>query len=105
VDIGPRLVDLARQRLPHWADRIQVGDALTWVPQDGRRFTYVHLLLDYVLPARRGELLRHALDRLVDRRLLVSYYTHDEEQTARGLVGELGFEIAGGSGDTVWIDR
>jgi hypothetical protein len=105
VDIGSRLVDLARQRLPRWADRIQVGNALTWVPEDGRRFTYVHLLLDFVQPARRTELLRHALDRLVERRLLVSHYSHDEEETARAIVGRLRFEITGGSGDTVWIDR
>lgn len=105
VDIGPRLVELARQRLPQWADRIEVGNAQTWVPADGRRFDYVHLLLDFVLPQRRTDLLRHALDHLVGRRLLVSHYVHGAEPTARSLVTELGFEIAGGSGDTVWIDR
>lgn len=105
VDIGPRLVELARRRLPQWADRIEVGNALTWRPADGRRFDYVHLLLDFVLPARRTELLRHALDHLVQRRLLVSHYVRGTDPIARDLVAELGFPIAGGSGDTVWIDR
>jgi hypothetical protein len=30
VDLAPGLVDLARARLPTWADRIWVGDAATW---------------------------------------------------------------------------
>jgi hypothetical protein len=105
VDIGPRLVDLARRRLPHWADRIWVGNALTWRAPDGRRFDYVHLLLDFVPPSGRADLLRHALDHLVERRLLVSHYTRGAYPTARDIVTELGFGIAGGSGDTVWIDR
>jgi hypothetical protein len=105
VDIGAGLVELARRRLPQWADRIHVGNALTWTPADGRRFDYVHLLLDFVLPARRTELLRHALDLLVARRLLVSHYVRGVPPTARDLVTELGFEVAGGSGDTVWIDQ
>lgn len=105
VDLGAGLVELARRRLPQWADRIEVGNALTWVPADGRRFGYVHLLLDFVPPARRTELLRHALDHLVERRLLVSHYVSGTDPVARDLVTELGFEAAGGSGDTVWIDR
>ncbi|HEY1488864.1 MAG TPA: hypothetical protein VGF84_22335, partial [Micromonosporaceae bacterium] len=32
VDLGPRLVALARERLPHWADRIEVGNAIDYVP-------------------------------------------------------------------------
>ncbi|HEY3005482.1 MAG TPA: class I SAM-dependent methyltransferase, partial [Kribbellaceae bacterium] len=106
VDIGPRLVDLARRRLPHWADRIEVGNALTWKPADGRRFDHVHLLLDFVVPAQRAALLRHALDDLVapGGRLLVSHYVRGVPPTARDLVRDLGFAVAGGAGDTVWID-
>jgi 2-polyprenyl-3-methyl-5-hydroxy-6-metoxy-1,4-benzoquinol methylase len=106
ADIGPRLVELARQRLPHWKDRIWVGNALTWTPPDGRRFTYVHLLVDFVLPHRRSDLIRHCLDTMVEPggRLLVSHYAYGGQATAAEIVTELGFPIAGASGDTVWID-
>ncbi len=32
VEISARLADLARRRLPQWADRIWTGNAMTWVP-------------------------------------------------------------------------
>lgn len=32
LDIAPELAALARSRLPHWADRIWVGNALHWQP-------------------------------------------------------------------------
>ena len=31
LDLSPDLADLARRRLPHWADRIWTGNALGWV--------------------------------------------------------------------------
>jgi hypothetical protein len=70
VDLGPGLVSLARRRLPHWADRIHVGNAISW---QGGPFTFVHTLLDLVPVARRADLVRHALT-LTDHRLLVSHY-------------------------------
>ncbi len=78
VDLSPGLVALARRRLPHWADRIEVGNALDWQPRDGRRFRYVHLLLDLVPAGRRAELLGHARTLLEPGgRLLVSHYLHE----------------------------
>lgn len=44
VDLGPRLIDLARQRLPGHADNFQVADVWHWEP--GRRWTFVYSLLD-----------------------------------------------------------
>ena len=38
LDFSPRLVELARARLPQWADRIYLGDALEWEPP--RRFDF-----------------------------------------------------------------
>lgn len=105
VDIGPRLVELARNRLPHWAERIHVGNAMTWKPADGRRFDYVHLLLDFVPPHRRADLVRRALDDLTGRRLLVSHYVSGDQPGAREILTELGFPVAGASGPTAWIDR
>jgi hypothetical protein len=40
IDFAPGLVDLARVRLPHWADRIWVGDAANWMPPF--RFDFGH---------------------------------------------------------------
>jgi hypothetical protein len=54
VDISPALAELARRRLPQWADRIWVGNAVNWRPPGGMRFDYVHILLDCVPRARRG---------------------------------------------------
>lgn len=59
VDASARLVELARSRLPHWRDRLYVGDALTWVPP--RRFDFVHTMVDLVPPGRRAEWLRRML--------------------------------------------
>jgi hypothetical protein len=32
LDFAPMLGELARRRLPEWADRIFLGDALSWEP-------------------------------------------------------------------------
>src|SRR5439155_1493026 len=46
LDIVPELAALARTRLPQWADRIFVGNALTWSPP--LRFDFVRAGLEYV---------------------------------------------------------
>ena len=59
LDISPELAEFARRRLPHWADRIWVGNALEWEPP--RRFDVVRTGLDYVPPRPRRELVEHLL--------------------------------------------
>jgi SAM-dependent methyltransferase len=59
LDISPRLVALARERLPHWADRIALGNVMTWNPP--QRFDVVHTGLDYVPAARRRDLVERIL--------------------------------------------
>jgi hypothetical protein len=44
LDFARGLVELARSRLPHWADRIWLGDAATWTPP--LLFDFVHTRLD-----------------------------------------------------------
>jgi SAM-dependent methyltransferase len=111
VDLAPGLVALARRRLPQWADRIEVGNAIDYRPAGGRRFTFAHLLLDAVPVHRRGDLVRHALAHLVapGGRLLVSHYLGDggTDLTAAGHLRALGFDLAGsaGGGQTAWLDR
>jgi len=120
VDYAPGLVDLARRRLPQWADRIWLGNAIDWIPPDGRRFDYVHILLDCVPRARSADLIRHHLQRTVRRgggRLLVSDYAADVRHgalSAAHTLAALGFECCGESaGDarsgrrgarTAWLD-
>jgi SAM-dependent methyltransferase len=74
LDLAPRLAELARRRLPQWAGRIAVGNALTWEPP--RRFDFVRTELVYVPGARRGGYVRRLLAAVVapHGRLIVCAY-------------------------------
>jgi SAM-dependent methyltransferase len=74
LDFSPRLVELARERLPQWADRIFLGDALDWEPP--RRFDFVRTELVYAPEERRRELIERLLERVVEPggRLIVCGY-------------------------------
>lgn len=112
VDIGSGLVDLARRRLPHWSERIEVGNAIDYRPSSGARFTFVHLLFDLVPPTRRGDLVRHAVEALAEPggRVLMSQYAAAPGPSAADLLASLRFRVSGssvsGSGfaSTGWID-
>jgi 2-polyprenyl-3-methyl-5-hydroxy-6-metoxy-1,4-benzoquinol methylase len=96
VDLGAGLVDEARRRLPRWADRIWVGNAIDWLPPARQRFDYVHVLLDCVPAGRRAELIRHHLAGTVTPgtgRLLVSDY--GGSPPAADALRALGFAVAG----------
>ena len=113
LDISPELAELARRRLPGFADRIYVGNALDW--DAPRTFTYVRAGLDYVPPARRRDLV----DRLLgfgDRVVIGVFNEHESERTTEDEIGSWGIEIAGRSVRrnpwkpgmeyrVVWIDR
>jgi SAM-dependent methyltransferase len=72
LDIVPEFVELARRRLPHWADRIHVGNIQNWEP-DNERFDVALIRPDYAPAARRVEMIRHVIDRILkpDGRLIV----------------------------------
>ncbi len=101
VDISAALAELARRRLPRWAGRIWVGNAVDWRPPAGLRFDYVHILLDCVPRARRADLVRHHLAHTVrpgGGRLLVSDYAADPaagHPAAAETLSSLGFRCAG----------
>lgn len=98
VDLSAALVAVARRRLPHWADRIWVGNALEWVPPGGRRFDVVHTLLDVVPENRRGDLVAHLLATAVTPggRLMVSQYGEpDPHWWAPAVLERLGYEVGG----------
>jgi SAM-dependent methyltransferase len=99
IDLSPGLVAEARRRLPQWADRIWVGNALDWKAPDGRRFEFVHTLLDLVPAARLEQMVRHQLEHLVAAggRLLVSSYVPagDRSRHAPEVLRRLGFRVDG----------
>jgi SAM-dependent methyltransferase len=74
LDWSARLVELARARLPQWADRFFVGDALEWEPL--WRFDFVRTELVYAAEERRRELVERLLQRVVapGGRLIVCGY-------------------------------
>jgi SAM-dependent methyltransferase len=75
LDFAPALAELARRRLPQWADRIFVGaDALTWEPPT--RFDFVRTELVYVPAERRPRLVERLLADVVapGGRLILSGY-------------------------------
>jgi SAM-dependent methyltransferase len=96
LEIAPELAELARRRLPHWADRIFVGNARRWsLP---RRFDFVRTGLDYAPPGRRRELVEHLLEHVVapHGRLIVGVYSQDRDaRPTDELVASWGFEIGG----------
>jgi hypothetical protein len=92
LELSPELAAVARTRLPQWADRIWVGNAVEWAPK--RRFGVVRTGLDYVPRPRRPELIRHLLG-FCDR-LLVGVFNEERESDAlEAEVAGRGFPIAG----------
>jgi SAM-dependent methyltransferase len=96
LEISPDLAALARRRLPHWADRIFVGNAREWIPP--RRFHFVRTGLDYAPPPRRRDLVEHLLENVVapGGRLIVGVFNEEkEERRTEERVSSWGYEIAG----------
>jgi DNA-binding winged helix-turn-helix (wHTH) protein len=97
LEVSDKLAALARQRLPHWRDRIFVGNALIWNPMQS--FDFVRTELVYVPPARRWEYIDRLFGQLVapGGRLLVCAYGSSRPEGPRAdlLVDELvGFGLA-----------
>ncbi len=113
LDISPELAELARRRLPDWADRIFVGNALTWDAPSG--FTYVRTGLEYVPGTRRRELVERLLG-YSERVVIGVFNEHESERTTEDEIDSWGLEIAGRSMRrnpwkpgmeyrVLWIDR
>lgn len=100
LDIAPELAALARQRLPQWAERIFVGNAIDWTPP--RRFDFVRTGLEYVPPRRQRDLVGRLIQEVVapGGRLIVGVYSEERVDLLTGPSGEgrvaaWGFRIAG----------
>ncbi|HEX3758529.1 MAG TPA: class I SAM-dependent methyltransferase [Kofleriaceae bacterium] len=96
LDIAPELAELARGRLPHWRDRIFIGNALSWQPP--RRFDVVRTGLTYIPARRQRDLIERLLGEVVadGGRLIVGVFNEerDDRATERQLAA-WGFAVAG----------
>jgi SAM-dependent methyltransferase len=100
LDLSPRLAELARTRLPQWADRIWAGNVMTWEPT--RRFDYVRTELGYVPEGRHRRLIERLLDEYLrpgGTVILCSYRSSRLPSPAApdiaATVEGLGFDVAG----------
>lgn len=86
LDISPRLIELARMRLPQFANHLFCGNAYDWQPPC--KFDFVRMELAYV----PGELEREFLLRLFEKYvspggcLLVANYGEDLPDPSQGLL-------------------
>jgi hypothetical protein len=92
VDISDELATVARERLPDWADRIWVGNALMWEPP--MRFTYIRTGLEYVPIPRRRQLVEHLVGSS-DRLIIGVFNEQAVEHATEELVRSWGFPITG----------
>jgi hypothetical protein len=97
LEIVPELAELARKRLPQWADRIATGNAMHWIPE--RPFDFVHTRMDYVPRVSRPAYVQHLLEHVVapGGRLIVGAHS-EPSGTSPQLEAEFsawGFAIAG----------
>ena len=98
LDMAPELAALARRRLPHWAERIHVGNALYWEPP--MRFACVRTGLEYVPRHRRRDLVDRLLREVVapGGRLIIGAFPEETEARSwEEMVAGWGFRIAGRS--------
>ena len=96
LDIAPELAQRARERLPHWAERIFTGNALRFRPP--RRFEYVRTTLEYVPRARGRELIAALLAHVVapGGRLVLGKMNEERERPVLEPQLRLwGFEVSG----------
>jgi SAM-dependent methyltransferase len=87
LDISEGMAELARKRLPHWQDRIYVGNALYWIPP--MKYDFVRTGLEYVPIGREKDFIGHLLDNYIaqDGRLIIGLYS--EERDSRELENQI----------------
>ncbi len=102
LDLIGSLAALARQRLPHWADRVFIGNIMDWrVPF---QFDFVRTELEYAPQHRRREMVERLLSEYLSpggRLILCSYGSSRQPTPKAEPVGEIlrdwGYAITGES--------
>jgi SAM-dependent methyltransferase len=116
LDLGIRLIKLAKKRLPEYSSNFYTGNAWDW--RRPRKFRYVYTLFDCVPVDFLEEYIRRILQRMVCRggRLIVGAYGSRSQKTPpfdiEGFLKSAGFSLRGrASGGSppfasfVWIDK
>jgi 2-polyprenyl-3-methyl-5-hydroxy-6-metoxy-1,4-benzoquinol methylase len=100
LDLIPSIADLARGRLPHWADRIFTGNVVDWAPPF--RFDFVRTELEYVPRRNRQDMVERLLNEYLvpqGRLIVCSYGNSRQPESKAELVAEMlrnwGHEVAG----------
>jgi len=99
VDFGPRLIELAKRRLPKYASHFWVANVWNWWPP--RRFRYVYSLKDYVPQDFFCEYVRRLLERYVEENgtlIIGAYGSYGSNEPAWDVgtrLSECGFAVAG----------
>lgn len=86
VDLSPRLIALAQQRLPQYANHFVVANAFEWRPP--QRFDFVRTELVYVPAAYERAYVEHLRAHYLvpHGRLLIANYGEGDPNPARGLL-------------------
>ncbi len=116
VDFGPRLIELARSRLPRFAANFWVANAWDWRPP--RQFRYVYALADCVPWEMLQEYVRRLLARVLapGGRLILGHYGSRSRGTPpmplAKLLASYGLKVVGqaSGGDPpltafAWVDK
>jgi SAM-dependent methyltransferase len=100
LDLIEPLAVLARHRLPHWEERIFVGNVMNWRPPF--RFDFVRTELEYAPPVHRREMVERVLREYLvpGGRLIVCSYGSSRRPTPKAEpVGEIlrgwGYAVVG----------
>ena len=100
LDLIESLAKLARQRLPHWSDRIFVGNAMNW--RAPFHFDFVRTEREYAPPGRRHEMVERLLREYLSPggRLILCSYGSSRQSTPRAepvgkTLREWGYTVTG----------
>jgi 2-polyprenyl-3-methyl-5-hydroxy-6-metoxy-1,4-benzoquinol methylase len=100
LDLIESLAALARQRLPHWSERVFIGNVMDWPAPF--RFDFVRAELEYVPRHRRLEMVERLLREYLSpggRLILCSYGSSRRSTPKAEPVGEIlrtwGYAVAG----------
>ena len=97
LDIVPEFAERARRRLPHWADRIYVGNIRTWQPVDDR-FDFVLIRPEYAPAGRRADMVGHVITHVLKPGGRLIVFAGTEEVGVRGVEASItghGFIVHG----------
>ncbi|GIV96351.1 MAG: hypothetical protein KatS3mg057_1008 [Herpetosiphonaceae bacterium] len=108
LDLSPQFVELARQRLPQFADHFFIGNSLNWIPP--RKFDFVRTELVYVPADYEKQYINHLFEHYLEHngKLLVAHYQEGTADPTKGILAgshptryildrlaELGFQPVG----------